>query len=260
MVSQFDKEYLRMRILVPVKRVIDPYVSIRVKSDQSGVETQNVKMSMNPFDEIAVEAALQLKEKGLCESVTVVSIGSKAVQETLRTGLALGADEAIHVAAEDNLEPLNLASILKKLLEDKPADLVIMGKQAIDNDNNQTAQYLASLLDWPLASFASSIEINDGSATVVREIDGGLETVKGKLPMVISTDLRLNEPRYATLPNIMKAKKKPLAEIDATTLGLDLDSHTEVLSVTKPEPRQAGEMVDSTESLVDALKNKAKVL
>lgn len=249
-----------MRILVPVKRVIDPYVSIRVKSDQSGVETQNVKMSMNPFDEIAVEAALQLKEQGVCESITVVSIGSKVVQETLRTGLALGADEAIHVVADDNLEPLNLACLLKKLLEDRSVDLVIMGKQAIDNDNNQTAQYLASLLDWPLASFASSIELKEGYATVVREIDGGLETVKGKLPMVISTDLRLNEPRYATLPNIMKAKKKPLSEIEASTLGVSLDAHTEVLSVAKPESRQAGQIVDSVESLVDALKNKEKVI
>ncbi len=249
-----------MKILVAVKRVIDPYVKIRVKSDQSGVETENVKMSMNPFDEIAIEEALRLREAEQAKEVVAVSIGNNHSQETLRHALALGADRAILVKTDRQFESLNIAKILQKLVQDEQADMVLMGKQTIDGDNNQTPQMLAALMDWPQATFASQIDIKNSSAQVIREIDGGLETLDVQLPAVISTDLRLNEPRYASLPNIMKAKRKPLDIIEVDALGLDLKQHIEVLKVSAPAARTVGIKVESVEELLDKLQHEAKVL
>ncbi|WP_131780335.1 electron transfer flavoprotein subunit beta/FixA family protein [Legionella bozemanae] len=249
-----------MKVLVAVKRVIDPYVKIRVKSDHSGVETQNIKMAMNPFDEIAIEEALRLREKNWATEVVAVSIGSESSQETLRHALALGADRAILVRTQDSLESLNIAKILKKIIDDEKPDLVLMGKQAIDGDNNQTPQMLASLLNWPQATYASKIEASSDHLQVTREIDGGLETINVRLPAVVSTDLRLNEPRYASLPNIMKAKKKPLENLELDKLGLSLKKHVEVLKVTEPDARSAGVKVESVAALLDKLQHEAKVL
>lgn len=249
-----------MKILVAVKRVIDPYVKVRVKTDNTGVETQNVKMSMNPFDEIAVEEALRLRENNQATEVVVVTIGNDNCQETLRHALALGADRAIHIRSEQSHASLHIAKILKKIVQQENPQLVLLGKQSIDGDNNQTAQMLAALLDWPQATFASKLILENDQLTVIREIDGGLETLNMMLPAVVSTDLRLNEPRYASLPNIMKAKRKPLDVIDVADLNLDLRPHAEVLSVKAPEGRSAGIMVDSVASLLDKLKHTAKVL
>lgn len=249
-----------MRILVAVKRVIDPYVKIRVKSDQTGVETQNVKMSMNPFDEIAVEEALRIREKNQASEVIVVSIGNDAAQETLRHALALGADRAILVRSEKYFCSLNIAKILKKIVLDTKPTLVLLGKQTIDGDNNQTPQMLAGLLNWPQATFASEIVINGERIEVVREIDGGLETLDVELPAVVSTDLRLNEPRYTSLPNIMKAKRKPLDVIDLDTMELSLNDHVDVVSVKAPSARRTGIKVDSVQRLLEELRNEAKVL
>lgn len=249
-----------MKILVAVKRVIDPYVKIRVKSDNSGVETQNIKMAMNPFDEIAVEEALRLREKNWATEVIVVSIGNDSAQETLRHALALGADKALLVRAQQSLESINIAKILKKIVEDEQPDLVLMGKQTIDGDNNQTPQMLSALLDWPQATYASKLTANDRSLEITREIDGGLETLALDLPAIVSTDLRLNEPRYASLPNIMKAKKKPLDIIELDALGLTLKQHIEVIKTTAPIARSGGIKVDSVALLVDKLQHEAKVL
>ena len=249
-----------MKIIVAVKRVIDPYVKIRVKSDKSGVETQNCKMAMNPFDEIALEEALRLREKQFASEVIAVSIGSHTTQETLRHALALGADRAILVQSEERFEPLNIAKILKKIIEEEEPTLVLMGKQSIDGDNNQTPQMLAGLLNWPQATYASQLTVNEGCIEVVREIDGGLETLSLQLPAVVSTDLRLNEPRYASLPNIMKAKQKPLKIIELDAMGLSLKAHVEVLHIVAPSTRIAGVKVDSVAALLDKLQHEAKVL
>jgi electron transfer flavoprotein beta subunit len=248
-----------MRVLVPVKRVVDYNVKIRVKPDGSGVETANVKMSMNPFDEIAVEEAVRLKEKGKVTEIIAVSIGPAQAQETIRTALAIGADRGILVP-QDGAEPLAVAKILKALAVRDNVDLIILGKQAIDDDSNQTGQMLAALLGWGQATFASKIEIGDGTVTVKREVDGGLETDELKLPAVITTDLRLNEPRYASLPNIMKAKKKPLDTVTAADLGVDASPRLKVLKVSEPPKRLAGVKVATVQELVDKLKNEAKVI
>ncbi|XP_046971301.1 electron transfer flavoprotein subunit beta [Vanessa cardui] len=246
------------RVLVGVKRVIDYAVKIRVKPDKSGVVTDGVKHSMNPFDEIAVEEAVRMKEKKLASEVIAVSCGPAQSQETLRTALAMGADRAIHVEISgpeyETLQPLHVAKILAKLSQDEKADLIIVGKQAIDDDSNQTAQMTAALLDWPQGTFASKIEKSDAGLTVTREIDGGLETVKTKMPAVISADLRLNEPRYATLPNIMKAKKKPMKKVSAKDLGVDLAPRIKVVSVEDPPVRQAGSIIPDVDTLVAKLK------
>jgi electron transfer flavoprotein beta subunit len=249
-----------MKILVAVKRVIDPYVKIRVKSDSSGVETQNIKMAMNPFDEIAIEEALRLREKNWATEVVVVSIGGDTSQETLRHALALGADRAILVRTERTYESLNIAKILKKIVENEQPVLVLMGKQTIDGDNNQTPQMLSALLKWPQATYASKLNVSDESLEVIREIDGGLETIKVTLPAVVSTDLRLNEPRYASLPNIMKAKKKSLDIIDLNSLGLSLKQHVDILKVSAPITRSGGVKVASVAELLDKLQHEAKVL
>lgn len=250
-----------MKVLVPIKRVIDAYVKIRVKSDQSGVETNNVKMSMNPFDEIAVEEAVKLKEKGQVEDIILVSIGAQDSQETLRTGLALGGDRAIHVDhANGRLDPLNIAKILKIIVEQEQPNFIIMGKQAIDDDNNQTGQMLAALLNWPQATFASQVELAADHVQVTREIDGGGETLKLSLPAIITTDLRLNQPRYASLPNIMKAKKKPLEVKTLDDLGISLKKHIEIIKVEAPTARKAGITVNSVTELVEKLHNEAKVI
>jgi len=249
-----------MKILVPVKRVVDFNVKVRVKSDQSGVELANVKMSMNPFDEIAVEEALKLKEAGKATEVIAVSVGPIACQETLRTALAMGADRAILVETDVETQPLAVAKVLRALAQKESPGLVILGKQAIDDDANQTGQMLAALLDWPQATFASKVELGDASAKVMREIDGGLETVEIRLPAVITTDLRLNTPRYATLPNIMKAKKKPLEVVKPDALGVDPAPRLKTLKVAEPGKRKAGVMVKDVGELVDKLKNEAKVI
>jgi electron transfer flavoprotein beta subunit len=249
-----------MKILVPVKRVVDFNVKVRVKADQSGVELANVKMSMNPFDEIAVEEALKIKEAGKAAEVIVVSVGVAACQETLRTGLAMGADRAILVETDVELQPLAVAKLLKAVAAKESAGLVILGKQAIDDDANQTGQMLAALLDWPQAVFASKVEIDGASAQVTREIDGGLETLEVKLPAIVTTDLRLNTPRYATLPNIMKAKKKPLEVLKPADLGVDVTPRLKTLKVVEPGKRKAGVMVKDVAELVDKLKNEAKVI
>lgn len=249
-----------MKILVAVKRVIDPYVKIRVKPDQSGVELKNVKMSMNPFDEIGLEEALRLREKQIATEVVVVSIGPTECQETLRNGLALGADRAILVSTDAMHCCLNIAKILQQITLQEGADLVLMGKQSIDGDNNQTPQMLAALLGWPQATFASKIDIEASDMQVTREVDGGLETIAVQLPAVVSTDLRLNEPRYASLPNIMKAKQKRLDVIPLDSLNLSLKPHIEILAVKAPSTRQGGVKLDSVEALIDKLKNEARVL
>jgi len=249
-----------MKMLIPVKRVIDYNVKVRVKSDGTGVETSNVKMSMNPFDEIAVEEAVRLKEAGKVEEVIAVSLGVAQCQETIRTALAMGADRGIHVASDAELEPLAVAKLLKALVERESPELVILGKQAIDDDSNQTGQMLAALLGWPQATFASEIELGDGTAKVIREIDCGLETIDINLPAIVTTDLRLNEPRYASLPNIMKAKKKPIDELTPDDLGVDVAPRLETLKVEEPPKREAGVMVETVAELVDKLKNEARVI
>ncbi|MBR0783981.1 electron transfer flavoprotein subunit beta/FixA family protein [Bradyrhizobium iriomotense] len=249
-----------MKVLVPVKRVVDYNVKVRVKGDGSGVELANVKMSMNPFDEIAVEEALRLKEAGKATEVVVVSIGPAQASETIRTGLAMGADRGILVKAEGTVEPLAVAKILKKVAEEEQPGLIILGKQAIDDDSNQTGQMLAALLGWSQATFASKLEVEGSDFKVTREVDGGLQTVKLKGPAIVTTDLRLNEPRYASLPNIMKAKKKPIAEKTVADYGVDIAARLEVLKTTEPAGRKAGVKVKDVAELVSKLKNEAGVL
>lgn len=249
-----------MKVLVTVKRVVDYNVKVRVKDDNSGVETANVKMSMNPFCEIAVEEAVRLKEKGVATEIVVVSIGPAQAQETLRTALALGADKAILVKTDDEIQPLAVAKILKEVVSKEAPQMVIMGKQSIDGDNNQSGQMLAALLDWPQGTFASDVIVSDGKVAVTREVDGGLETVGLNLPAVVTTDLRLNEPRFASLPNIMKAKRKPLEEITPADLGVDITPRTNTLKVESPAKREAGIKVESVAQLVEKLKNEAKVI
>ncbi len=249
-----------MKALVAVKRVVDYNIKVRVKADGSDVDIGNVKMSMNPFDEIAVEEAVSLKEAGKLTEVVVVSIGVKQCEETLRTALAMGADRAIHVETDGKLEPLAVAKLLKAVQAQENAEIVLLGKQAIDDDANQTGQMLAALADWPQATFASKLELAEGKATVTREVDGGLETVAITLPAVITCDLRLNEPRYVTLPNMMKAKKKEIAVLTPATLGVDAAPRLKTLSVSEPPQRSAGVRVANVAELVDKLKNEAKVI
>jgi electron transfer flavoprotein beta subunit len=249
-----------MKALVPVKRVVDYNVKVRVKSDGSGVDIANVKMSMNPFDEIAIEEAVRLKEKGVLTDVVAVSCGPTQCQETLRTAMAIGADRAILVETSEELQPLAVAKLLKALADKEQPQLIILGKQAIDDDCNQTGQMLAALAGWPQATFASKVEVADGHATVTREVDGGLETLKIKLPAVVTTDLRLNEPRYVTLPNIMKAKKKTLDVMKPADLGVDVTPRLKTLKVTEPAKRGAGQKVPDVATLVAKLKNEAKVI
>jgi|SRR5581483_11445497 len=249
-----------MKILVPVKRVVDYNVKVRVRPDGSGVDTANVKMSMNPFDEIGVEEAVRLKEKGIATEIVAVSCGLAACQETLRTALALGADRAILVQTDVDLQPLAVAKLLKAIAQKESPQLVILGKQAIDDDSNQTGQMLAALLGWPQATFASKLDVADGRATVKREIDGGTETLDVALPAVVTTDLRLNEPRYATLPNIMKAKKKPLETITPDALGVDVAPRLKTLKVTEPPKRKGGGKVADAKELVTKLRTEAKVI
>ena len=249
-----------MKILVPVKRVVDYNVKVRVKSDLTGVDIANVKMSMNPFDEIAVEEAVRLREKGIATEVVVVSCGLVACQETLRTAMAIGADRAILVETDVELQPLAVAKLLKAIVDKEQPSLIILGKQAIDDDANQTGQMLAALAGMPQATFASKVEVADGKAVVTREVDGGLETLSIKLPAVITTDLRLNEPRYVTLPNIMKAKKKPLDTFKPVDLGVDVAPRLKTLKVSEPASRKAGIKVADIAALVDKLKNEAKVV
>jgi electron transfer flavoprotein beta subunit len=249
-----------MKILVPVKRVVDYNVKIRVKADGSGVELSNVKMSMNPFDEIAVEEAIRLKEKGKVTEIIAVSIGPQQAQETLRTALAMGADRAILIKTDVNCEPLAVAKLLKAVVEKEGPELVILGKQAIDDDSNQTGQMLAALLGWPQGTFAFKVEFGDGGIDVTREVDGGLQTVSLRLPAIVTTDLRLNEPRYASLPNIMKAKKKPLEELAPDALGVDVTPRLKVLKTVEPAGRKAGVKVESAAALVEKLKVEAGVI
>jgi len=249
-----------MKILVAVKRVVDYNVKIRVKSDQSGVDTANVKMSMNPFDEIAVEEAIRLKEAGIASEIVVFSAGSPQCQETLRTALAIGADRAILVETEIDLQPLAVAKLLQAVCVKEQPELIILGKQAIDDDSNQTGQMLAALMDIPQATFASKVVFTDGTLRVTREVDGGLETISMVLPAVITTDLRLNEPRYVTLPNIMKAKKKVLDIMNPEALGVDVTPHLKTIKVEEPPKRTAGILVADVAALVDKLKNEAKVI
>ncbi len=249
-----------MKILVPTKRAIDYNVKVRIKADQSGVDLSNTKMSMNPFDEIAVEEAVRLKERGAATEIVAVSLGVQQCQETIRTALAMGADRGIHVKTDIPLEPLAVAKMLKAIVAEETPDLVLMGKQAIDDDANQTGQMLAALLAWPQGTFASKVEPADGGLNVTREVDGGLQTVWVRLPAVVTTDLRLNEPRYASLPNIMKAKKKPIASKTPEELGVDPTPRLETLKVTEPPKRSAGVKVGSVPELVDKLKNEARVI
>ncbi|MBI1406352.1 MAG: electron transfer flavoprotein subunit beta/FixA family protein [Caulobacter sp.] len=249
-----------MKVLVPVKRVIDYNVKARVKADQTGVDLANVKMSMNPFCEIAVEEAVRLKEKGVATEVVIVSIGPAQAQETIRTALAMGGDRGILVQADTDLEPLAVAKLLKAVAEDEKADLVLMGKQAIDGDNNAVGQMLSALLGWPQATFASKVEIDGGKATVTREVDGGLQVLEAALPAVITADLRLNEPRYASLPNIMKAKKKEIATKTTGDYGVDTAARLTVVKVTEPPKRSAGIKVETAADLVSKLKTEAGVL
>jgi len=257
------RETMPMKVLVPVKRVIDYNVKVRVKADGSGVDLANVKMSMNPFDEIAVEEAIRLKEAGKADEVIAVSIGVKQSQETLRTALAMGADRAILVEAADDvhtdIEPLAVAKILAKVIEEEDPGLVLCGKQAIDNDMNATGQMLSALLGWSQAMYANNVDVEGDHAVVTREVDGGLQTIKVKMPTIISTDLRLNEPRYASLPNIMKAKKKPLDEKTAADYGVDVSPRLEIVKTDEPEARKAGEMVGSVDELVSKLKEAGAV-
>lgn len=249
-----------MKILVAVKRVIDFNVKIRVKADHSGVETANVKMSMNPFDEIAIEEAVRLKEAGKATEIIAVSMGVTAVQETLRSALALGADRAIWVQTDTEIQPLSAAKILKAIVDQEKPELVILGKQAIDDDSNETGQMLAALLNWPQATFASKIVIADSKAEVTREVDGGLETIAVKLPAVITADLRLNQPRYASLPNIMKAKQKPLVTMTPEQLNVTIKQHFSTLKVESPPGRKSGIKVETVAELIDKLRNEAKVI
>jgi electron transfer flavoprotein beta subunit len=249
-----------MKILVAVKRVVDYNVKIRVKSDQSGVDTANVKMSMNPFDEIAMEEAIRLKEAGIASEIVVFSAGNQQCQETLRTALAIGADRAILVETDVDLQPLAVAKLLQAVCAKEQPQLIILGKQAIDDDSNQTGQMLAALMDLPQATFASKVTLVDGTLRVTREVDGGLETISMALPAVITTDLRLNEPRYVTLPNIMKAKKKELEIIKPEALGVDVTPHLKTIKVVEPPKRTAGILVADVAALVDKLKNEAKVI
>lgn len=249
-----------MKLLVTVKRVIDPYVRVRINASQSGVELQNIKMSMNPFDEIALEEAIRLKEKQIAKEVIIVTIGTDTSQETLRHGLALGADRAILVKTEECFCSLNRARILQAIVQQESPDLVMMGKQAIDDDNNQTPQMLAGLLNWPQLTFSSKLEFTPPAVTATREIDQGLEVIQTQLPAIISVDLRLNQPRYASLPNIMKAKQKPLTSIEVSSLGLTLTPHLKALHVQTPATRPSGIIVDSVQALLDKLQNEAGVL
>jgi len=249
-----------MKILVPVKRAIDYNVKVRVKPDHSGVDLANTKMAINPFCEIAVEEAVRLKEKGIASEIVVVSIGDKSCQEQIRTALALGADRGIQIDTEASLDSLQVAKLLSKVVQEESPELVILGKQSIDSDNNQTGQMLAALCDMPQGTFASELVIEDGKANVTREVDGGLQTVSLTLPAVVTTDLRLNEPRYASLPNIMKAKRKPLDVKPADSFGVSLTSNVEIVKVTPPAQRAGGIKVDDVAQLVDKLKNEAKVI
>jgi len=249
-----------MKILVPIKRVVDYNVKIRVKSDQTGVELDNVKMSMNPFDEIAVEEAIRLKEAGTAEEIIALSIGPQQSQETIRTALAMGADRGILIKTEESVAPLNVAKIIKAVTEEEKPNIVILGKQAIDDDSNQTGQMLSALLGWSQGTFASEVKIESENALVTREIDGGLQTIKLKLPTIITTDLRLNEPRYASLPNIMKAKKKEITEKTPEDYNVSLESNIEIVKVSEPPQREAGVKVETVEELVDKLKNEAGVI
>ena len=249
-----------MKVLVPVKRVIDYNVKVRVKADETGVELANVKMSMNPFDEISIEEAIRLKEAGTAEEVIAVSIGVQQCQETIRTALAMGADRGIHVLHDGDLEPLVVAKILKELADKEGPSIVIVGKQAIDDDSNQTGQMVAALLGWGQATFVSKIEIDGENIKATREVDGGLETLTVKMPAVVTTDLRLNEPRYASLPNIMKAKKKPIEQVTPGDLGVDPSNRLQVLKVSEPPTREAGVKVSDVSDLVDKLRNTAKVI
>ena len=249
-----------MKVLIPIKRVIDANIKVRVKSDGSGVELNNVKMAINPFCEIAVEEALRIKEAGKAEEVIVVAAGNLQSQETLRAGLAMGADRGVLISSDETLEPLAVAKLLQAIVEKEQPGMVILGKQAIDGDNNQTGQMLAAMLGWSLATFVSKIEINDDHVIAIREVDGGLESVKVPRPCVLTVDLRLNEPRYASLPNIMKAKKKPVDTYTPEELGVDVTPRVKVLNVTEPPARQAGIKVTSAQELVDKLKNEAKVI
>ena len=249
-----------MKVLVPIKRVVDYNVKVRVKADNTGVDLANVKMAMNPFCEIAVEEAVRLKEKGVVTEIVAVSIGPKTAQEQLRTAMALGADRSILVETDEDVQPLGIAKALKAIVDEEKPELVILGKQAIDGDNNQTGQMLAALTGMPQGTFASEVNVADGKVKVTREIDGGLQTVELTLPAVVTTDLRLNEPRYASLPNIMKAKKKPLDTKTAADLGIDLTPRVTTVSVEAPAERQAGIIVGSVDELVEKLKNEAKVI
>ena len=249
-----------MKILVPVKRVIDYNVKVKVKSDNTGVDLENVKMAMNPFDEIAVEEAVRLKEKKVCDEITAISIGSSKSEETLRTALAVGADKGILVETQEEVQPLEVAKILMEIINKNKPDLVLMGKQAIDDDSNQTGQMLSALLNWPQGTFASKLEVKGKSLNVTREIDGGLETLNMDLPAIITTDLRLNEPRYASLPNIMKAKQKPIEKITPKDLNIEIKQRLKTLKVTEPDKKEAGIKVDSVEELVSKLHNEEKVI
>ncbi len=249
-----------MKILVPVKRVIDYNVKVRVKPDNSGVELANVKMSMNPFDEIAVEQALRIKEASQADEVIAISVGVQEAQDTIRTALAMGADRGILVKTEQDIEPLSVAKILKSIIEKESPGLVILGKQAIDDDCNQTGQMLSALIDWPQSTFVSNLELNDKKIVSVREVDGGLEHIQCSLPAIVTVDLRLKEPRYASLPNIMKAKRKPLEELTPQDLDVDTKKRLEVVKVEDPPSREAGVILGSVDELVDKLKNEAKVI
>ena len=249
-----------MKILVPVKRVVDFNVKIKVKSDNSGVDLENTKMSMNPFDEIAVEEAVKLKEKKICDEIIAISIGSAKSEETLRTALAIGADKGILIETEEEVQPLEVAKILKEIIKKNNPDLVLMGKQAIDDDSNQTGQMLAALLGWPQGTFASKLEINGKKINVTREIDGGLETLSMELPAIVTTDLRLNEPRYASLPNIMKAKQKPIEKITPGDLNIEIKQRLKTLKVTEPPKKETGIKVDSVQELISKLHEKEKVI
>ena len=249
-----------MKILVPVKRVVDYNVKIKVKNDNSGVDLENIKISMNPFDEIAVEEAVRLKEKKICDEITAISIGSTKSEETLRTALAVGADKGILVETEEEVQPLEVAKILQEIIKKNNPDLVLMGKQAIDDDSNQTGQMLAALLNWPQGTFTSKLEINGKKINVTREIDGGLETLGMELPAIVTTDLRLNEPRYASLPNIMKAKQKPIEKITPGDLNIEIKQRLKTLKDTEPPKKEAGIKVDSVQELISKLHEKEKVI
>ena len=249
-----------MKILVSVKRVVDYNVKIKIKSDNSGVDLENIKMAMNPFDEIAVEEAVRLKEKNICKEITVISVGSQKSEETIRTALAMGADKGILVETNEDMQPLEVAKILNEIVKKNNPNLVLMGKQAIDDDSNQTGQMLAALLGWPQGTFVSKLEINSQEINVTREIDGGLETLTIKLPAVVTTDLRLNEPRYASLPNIMKAKQKPIERIKLNNLNVDTKQRIKILEVTEPQKKKAGIKVKDVEELISKLHNDEKVI